>query len=53
MKRSTPKKGRKGKSERPIELNRDWQEIEDQHDRMKIDWGSLAAQLGIDSGLRG
>jgi len=30
-----------------MEFARGWQELEQQHDRIKMDWGSLAAQLGI------
>ncbi|OGS42476.1 MAG: hypothetical protein A2506_08465 [Elusimicrobia bacterium RIFOXYD12_FULL_66_9] len=39
--------GRKGRNDRPLELDRGWQELEHQHDRIKSDWSSLAAQLGI------
>lgn len=39
--------GRKGSNEKPLELDRGWQELEHQHDRIKSDWMSLAAQLGI------
>lgn len=38
---------RKGRDEKPLELDRGWQELEAQADRLKTDWGSLAAQLGI------
>lgn len=54
MKRTTTKKtDPRGKSrkdkENPSEFNRDWQELEVQHDRLKSDWGSLAALMGIGS----
>lgn len=39
--------GRRGRADKPLELERGWQELEHQHDRMKSDWMSLAAQLGI------
>ena len=43
--------GRKGKTDgRPVELDRGWHELEQQHDRLKSDWMSLAAQLGIAGG---
>lgn len=38
--------GRKGKDNQPLELDRGWQELEQQHDRLKSDWTSLAAQFG-------
>lgn len=51
MKKATPKKpskgSPKGQRERPLELDRSWHELEAQHDKIKMDWGSLAAQLGI------
>lgn len=37
---------RRGKSDKPVELDRGWHELEAQHDRIKSDWSSLAAQLG-------
>ena len=40
-------KSSRRKSEVPMEFARGWQELEQQHDRLKMDWGSLAAQLGI------
>ena len=51
MKKSAPTRlkkgsGRKGK-ERPVEFDRGWHELEAQHDRIKMDWSSLAAQLNI------
>ncbi|MEK7384681.1 MAG: hypothetical protein AAB262_15540 [Elusimicrobiota bacterium] len=39
--------GRKGRDDKPLELDRGWQELEHQHDRIKSDWMSLAAQLGV------
>jgi len=39
--------GRKSKSDRPLELDRGWYELEAQADRLKSDWMSLAVQLGI------
>ncbi|MBI3565779.1 MAG: hypothetical protein HY079_11325 [Elusimicrobia bacterium] len=39
--------GRKAKSERPMELDRGWQDLEVQADRLKFDWMSLSVQLGI------
>lgn len=53
--KNTPKKNEKGprrsRSNTPLEFGRGWQELEAQHDRIKTDWSSLAAQLGI--GLKG
>ena len=45
-KQAKPKAGRKPKSERPVELDRGWHELEQQHDRLKSDWMSLAAMIG-------
>ena len=42
--------GRKTKGERPVELDRGWHELEQQHDRLKSDWMSLAAMLGAADG---
>ena len=39
--------GRKAKDIKPLELDRGWYELEAQADRLKTDWMSLAAQLGI------
>lgn len=39
--------GRKSRDEKPVELDRGWHELEQQHDRLKSDWMSLAAQLNI------
>lgn len=50
MKKSVPtrlKKGSGRKKERPVEFDRGWHELEAQHDRIKMDWSSLAAQLNI------
>jgi hypothetical protein len=42
--------GRRSRHERPLELDRGWNELEAQADRLKTDWSSLAAQLGIGGG---
>lgn len=55
MKRDTMKKtdsrikgARKARQhERPLELDRSWQDLEAQHDRIKFDWMSLAAQISF------
>lgn len=39
--------GRKAKGDRPLELDRGWNELEVQADRLKSDWMSLSVQLGI------
>ncbi len=39
--------GRKAKDDKPLEFDRGWHELEAQADRLKSDWSSLAAQLGI------
>jgi hypothetical protein len=39
--------GRKAKGERGVELDRGWNELEAQADRLKTDWMSLSVQLGI------
>lgn len=39
--------GRKAKGERPMELDRGWNELEVQADRLKFDWMSLSVQLGM------
>ncbi|OGR83265.1 MAG: hypothetical protein A3J74_08455 [Elusimicrobia bacterium RIFCSPHIGHO2_02_FULL_57_9] len=54
MKRSTSKKtASRGKARRDkqdsSDLNSDWQDLEVQADRLKSDWGSLAAMMGIGS----
>jgi hypothetical protein len=36
------------REDKPLEFDRGWQELEEQHDRLKMDFSSLAAQLGID-----
>ncbi len=46
MKKAPTKKARKPRNEQPLEFDRGWQELEAQHDRLKTDWMSLAAQLG-------
>ena len=37
----------KAKGARPVEFDRGWHELEAQHDRIKSDWISLVAQLGV------
>jgi hypothetical protein len=54
MKKLTPKKavkvgGRRRGDDSPVEFERGWQELEAQHDRLKTDWGSLAAMLNVGS----
>jgi len=39
----------KGGDDTPLEFDRGWQELEAQYDRQKMDFTSLAAQLGVDS----
>lgn len=41
------KHGHKRRMEKPLELDRGWQELEQQHDRLRSDWTSLCAQLGV------
>lgn len=58
MRKSAPTRlrkgtGRKHGKERPVEFDRGWHELEAQHDRIKMDWSSLAAQLNIGSGGSG
>jgi hypothetical protein len=45
--KSLRKGGRRTKDDKPVELDRGWHELEQQHDRLKSDWMSLAAQLNI------
>lgn len=52
MKKPAQKKTRRAREDRPIEFSRGWQELEAQYDRVGIDWGSLAAQLGVSSKSR-
>ncbi len=49
---STKKARRNARQDHPLELDRGWQELELQHDRLKFDWMSLAAQLGVGSRSR-
>ena len=45
-----PKGARKSKvsaDDVPLEFDRGWQELEAQHARIKSDWMSLAAQIGL------
>jgi hypothetical protein len=46
--KSQSRRAKKG-SDHPLEFDRGWQELEAQHDRIKCDWMSLAAQMGIGS----
>ncbi|MDE2489525.1 MAG: hypothetical protein KGM24_01670 [Elusimicrobia bacterium] len=46
-KSARPRAGRKSKDDKPLEFDRGWHELEAQADRLKSDWSSLAAQLGI------
>jgi hypothetical protein len=48
--RSRSTAGRKSKGGRTLELDRGWNELEVQADRLKSDWMSLAVQLGIGGG---
>lgn len=60
MKKQAPKKtetrvktgGRRSRDDSPVEFERGWQELEAQHDRLKTDWGSLAAMLGVGNSKR-
>ncbi len=47
MKKIFSKKSRGGKSEEPLELSQDWQELQMQYDHMNMDWGALAAQVDV------
>jgi hypothetical protein len=38
--------GRRSRDDKPLELDRGWHELEQQADRLKSDWMSLAAQIG-------
>jgi hypothetical protein len=49
MKGPKKEKGHRKRADRPLEFGQGWQELEAQHDRLKMDFGSLAAQLGIGS----
>ena len=41
------KKTRHVKSEEPLELERDWQDLQFQFDKMNVDWTQLATQVDI------
>ncbi len=41
--------GAKAGADTPLEFDRGWQELEAQYDRQRMDFSSLAAQLGVDS----
>ena len=47
VKRSKAAGGKTGE-DTPLEFDRGWQELEAQYDRQKMDFSSLAAQLGVD-----
>jgi hypothetical protein len=53
MKKTTAKKKTvkrtKAGEDTPLEFDRGWSELEAQYDRQKMDFSSLAAQLGVDS----
>ncbi|MFA6003955.1 MAG: hypothetical protein WC881_07795 [Elusimicrobiota bacterium] len=58
MKKSTAKKkavkrprtaGPSKSEESPMEFDKGWQELDAQYERQKMDFNSLAAQLGINS----
>ena len=48
-KTKTQRASKKKSLEEPLEFDRGWQELEAQYDRQKMDFASLAAQLGVDS----
>ncbi len=53
-KKKTPKRSKSGSSgkpsnDKPLEFDRGWHELEAQYDRQKMDFSSLAAQLGVGS----
>ncbi len=47
MKKTVSKKSRGGKGGNPLELSRDWQDLQMQFDQMNMDWGALAAQVDV------
>jgi len=49
LKRPKAARGGKKGEDTPLEFDRGWQELEAQYDRQKMDFSSLAAQLGVDS----
>ncbi|MCX5796621.1 MAG: hypothetical protein NTY77_14100 [Elusimicrobia bacterium] len=49
VKRTKAGGGGKTGEDTPLEFDRGWQELEAQYDRQKMDFSSLAAQLGVDT----
>ncbi len=49
MGKRTKAAGGKTGEDTPLEFDRGWLELEAQYDRQKMDFSSLAAQLGVDS----
>lgn len=47
MKKQLRKKTQNSKSEEPLELERDWQDLQLQYDEMNVDWNQLAAQVDV------
>ncbi|MDD5629021.1 MAG: hypothetical protein PHU21_08150 [Elusimicrobia bacterium] len=45
--------GGKSGEDTPLEFDRGWQELEAQYDRQRMDFTSLAAQLGVNSKEKG
>ena len=48
-KKKAAKRTKSGGEDTPLEFDRGWSELEAQYDRQKMDFSSLAAQLGVDS----
>jgi len=51
-KKKTAKRPKDGE-DKPLEFDRGWSELEAQYDRQKMDFSSLAAQLGVSSKDKG
>lgn len=47
MKKMAAKKPRHAKSDKPLEFERDWQDLQFQYDKMNVDWTQLATQVDI------
>jgi hypothetical protein len=47
MKKIIIKKIRGAKNEKPLELERDWQDVQFQYDKMNVDWNQLATQVDV------
>lgn len=47
MKKAMIKKVRHAKAEKPLELERDWQDVQFQYDKMNVNWTQLAAQVDV------